>query len=34
MYVMAYVSGLSNARSLAWALAFAVNIGILFAGYR
>lgn len=34
MYIMMYVAGLSTARSLVWTLALAVNIGILFAGYR
>lgn len=33
-YIMMYVAGLSTPRSIAWALAFAVNIGILFIGYR
>ena len=34
MYIMMYVAGLPTARSIAWTLAFAVNIGILFIGYR
>lgn len=34
LYIMMYVAGLSTIRSLAWAVAFAVNIGILFIGYR
>jgi uncharacterized MAPEG superfamily protein len=34
MYIMMYVAGLSTARSIAWTLAMAVNIGILFIGYR
>jgi uncharacterized MAPEG superfamily protein len=34
MYIMMYVAGLSTARSIAWTLAMAVNIGILFVGYR
>ena len=34
MFIMMYVAGLSTARSLVWTLAFAVNIGILFVGYR
>lgn len=34
MYIMMYVAGLSTARSIAWTLAFAANIGILFVGYR
>lgn len=33
-YIMMYVSGQANVRSLVWMLAFAANIGILFAGYR
>lgn len=34
MYIMMYVAGLSTVRSIVWALAFAVNVGILFVGYR
>ena len=34
IYIAMYVAGLANARSLIWALAFAVNIAILFSGYR
>lgn len=34
MYIMVYVSGLSTVRSVVWGLALAVNIGILFVGYR
>jgi len=34
MYVAMYVAGLPTARSALWALAFAVNIGILFSGWR
>lgn len=34
MFIMMYVAGLSTARSIVWTLAFAVNIGILFIGYR
>ena len=34
LYIMMYVAGLSTVRSLVWTLAFAVNIGILFVGYR
>ena len=34
MFIMMYVAGLSTARSILWTLAFAVNIGILFIGYR
>jgi len=33
-FIMMYVAGLSKPRSIAWALAFAANIGILFIGYR
>jgi uncharacterized MAPEG superfamily protein len=34
LYVMMYVAGMGNARSVVWAVAFAVNVGILFLGYR
>ncbi|MES2878936.1 MAG: MAPEG family protein [Pseudomonadota bacterium] len=34
MFIMMYVAGLATPRSIAWTLAFAVNIGILFIGYR
>src|SRR2546422_4380544 len=33
-YVMMYVADLATARSAIWGLAFFVNIGILFSGYR
>jgi uncharacterized MAPEG superfamily protein len=33
-YIMMYVSGQDNARSVVWMLALAANIGILFTGYR
>jgi uncharacterized MAPEG superfamily protein len=33
LYIMMYVAGLPNIRSIVWALALAVNIGILFVGY-
>ena len=33
-YIMMYVGGMANIRSIVWALAFAINIAILFAGYR
>jgi uncharacterized MAPEG superfamily protein len=33
-YVMMYVADLTKARSAIWGLAFFVNIGILFSGYR
>jgi uncharacterized MAPEG superfamily protein len=34
IYIAMYVAGLPMIRSSIWALAFAVNIGILFIGYR
>ena len=34
LYIMMYVSGMPKVRSLVWMLALAVNIGILFIGYR
>ncbi len=34
LYIMMYVAGLPRARSLVWIAALAVNIGILFIGYR
>lgn len=34
LYIMMYVSGLANVRSLVWSLGLLVNIAILFAGYR
>lgn len=34
MFIMMYVAGLSTMRSIFWTLALAVNIGILFVGYR
>ncbi len=33
-YIMMYVADLATARSVIWAFAFFVNIGILFSGYR
>ena len=33
-YVMMYIADLAAVRSVIWALAFFVNIGILFSGYR
>ena len=33
-YIMMYVADLAKARSVIWALALLVNIGILFTGYR
>ncbi len=34
MFVMTYVAGLSTARSVLWALAFAANVAILLIGFR
>ena len=34
IYIAMYVAGLPGIRSAIWCLAFAVNIGILFTGYR
>ncbi len=34
LYVMMYVSGFGRARTMVWGAALAVNIGILFIGYR
>lgn len=34
IYIAMYVADLATLRSLIWALAFVVNIGILFSGYR
>ena len=34
VYIMMYVADLPNVRSLVWATALAVNVGILFIGYR
>lgn len=34
IFVLLYLGGQATARSLVWTLAFAVNIGILFLGYR
>lgn len=34
MYIMMYVSGMAKVRSMVWSLAFALNIAILFVGYR
>lgn len=33
-YIMMYVSDMPTVRSMVWAAAFLVNIGILFVGYR
>jgi uncharacterized MAPEG superfamily protein len=34
IYIMMYVAGMSTARSIVWTIAFVLNIGILFVGYR
>ncbi len=34
LYVMMYVAGLGNLRSAVWTGAFAINVAILFIGYR
>jgi uncharacterized MAPEG superfamily protein len=34
LYIMMYVSGLAALRSTVWTVAFCLNIGILFVGYR
>jgi uncharacterized MAPEG superfamily protein len=34
LYIMMYVAGMATVRSAVWATAFAVNIAILFLGYR
>ncbi|MBK6321016.1 MAPEG family protein [Candidatus Aalborgicola defluviihabitans] len=34
LYVMMYVAGMGNLRSVAWGTGFAINIAILFIGYR
>ncbi len=34
LYIMMYVGGLPTVRSAVWTLGFAVNVGILFIGYR
>lgn len=34
IYIVLYVGNRANARSIVWALAFFINIGILFAGFR
>ena len=33
-YIALYVGNQANARSIVWALAFFINIGILFSGFR
>ena len=34
VYIVCYVGNLANARSIVWTLAFLINIGILFSGFR
>jgi len=34
VYIMMYLAGLANVRSVIWIAAMVVNIGILFVGYR
>lgn len=34
LFIMMYVAGLPTVRSIVWTAAFAVNIAILFVGYR
>ncbi len=34
LYIMMYVGGMATVRSAVWATAFAVNVAILFLGYR
>lgn len=34
VYIALYVGNKANARSIIWALAFFINIGILFSGFR
>lgn len=34
IYIMAYVSDMAKARSAVWTLAFLLNVGIFFVGYR
>ena len=34
VYIVMYVGGMSTVRSVVWTLAFGVNVGILFLGYR
>ena len=34
VYILLYVAGQASARSVVWSLALAMNIAILFAGYR
>ena len=34
IYILLYVAGMANVRSIVWSLALATNIAILFSGYR
>lgn len=34
VYIMLYLAGMANVRSLVWSLALVVNVAILFAAYR
>ena len=34
LYIMMYVAGMANVRSIVWSLALATNVAILFSGYR
>ena len=34
VFIMLYLAGMANTRSLVWTLAFAINMAIFFAGYR
>ena len=34
LYIMMYVAGMANIRSIVWVLAMAANVAILFLGYR
>jgi len=34
IYIMMYIAGMANVRTLVWVSAFALNVGILFLGYR
>ena len=34
LYVMLYLADNAKLRSVVWSIALAINIGILFAGYR
>ena len=34
IYIMMYIAGMANVRSMVWIAGFALNVGILFLGYR